>query len=328
MPIITLIDIIFNDIVYNDFFRSDQSTNPIGNEFMEIRQLRTFKAVADHLSFHKAANAIHYAQSTVSAQIMALEEDLGVHLFERLGRRIMLTQAGEDFYPYASKMLELGEAARAELTEGARLAGSLTVRVPESFCVHRLTPAVALFRKRMPNVKLRFITCAKEGLGRDLRKGVTDLAFLLAESIQSKDLAVEILGTENLVFVAAPNHPLMKFDIFETEMLAEHTLLLSRVDCSYRTILEKMLHESKCEPKMVLEFNSVAAIIACVCEGLGVTLIPEIAVGRELALADLAILPWSECEVEVAQLMIWHQDKWLSPVMNGFIDAAREILKN
>ncbi len=295
---------------------------------MEIRQLKTFKAVADHLSFHKAANAIHYAQSTVSAQIMALEEDLGIRLFERLGRRIMLTEEGENFYEYACKMLELTEAARAELTEGARLAGSLTIRVPESFCVNRLTPVVAIFRNRMPNVKLRFITCAQEGLRRDLRKGFTDLAFLLAESIQSRDLAVEILGTEHLVFVAAPDHPLMKFDKFETDMLTEHTLLLSRVDCSYRRILEQILQESKCEPKMVLEFNSVAAIIACVTAGLGVTLIPEIAVRRELELRTLATLPWSESDMEVAQLMIWHQDKWLSPIMKGFMDTAREVLKN
>ena len=295
---------------------------------MEIRQLKTFKAVADHLSFHKAADAINYAQSTVSAQIMALEEDLGIPLFERLGRHIMLTEAGENLYQYACKMLELAEAARADLIEGVRLAGSLTIRVPESFCVHRLTSAVVEFHNRMPNVKLRFITCAQEGLKRDFRKGVTDLAFLLTDSIQSKDLAVENLGTEHLVFVAAPNHPLSKIDKFEIAMLADHTLLLSRVDCSYRRILEQILQESRCEPKMVLEFNSVAAIIECVAVGLGVTLIPEIAVSRELELKNLVTLPWSESNIEVAQLMIWHQDKWISPIMKGFMDTAREVLKN
>jgi DNA-binding transcriptional LysR family regulator len=294
---------------------------------MEIRQLKTFKAVADHLSFHKAADAINYAQSTVSAQIMSLEEDLGIPLFERLGRHITLTEAGENFYQYACKMLELAETARADLIDGVRLAGSLTIRVPESFCVHRLTPAVVEFHNRMPNVKLRFITCAQEGLKRDLRKGVTDLAFLLTESIQSKDLAVENLGTEHLVFVAAANHPLSKIDQFEIDMLADHTLLLSRVDCSYRRILEQMMQELRCDPKMVLEFNSMAAIVECVAAGLGVTLIPEIAVSRELERQKLITLPWSESNIEVAQLMIWHREKWLSPIMKGFMDTAREFLK-
>jgi DNA-binding transcriptional LysR family regulator len=240
----------------------------------------------------------------------------------------MITKAGENLYQYACKMLELAEAARADLVEGVRLAGSLTIRVPESFCVHRLTPVVAEFHNRMPRVKLRFITCAQEGLKRDLRKGVTDLAFLLTESIQSKDLAIENLGTEHLVFVAATNHPLSKKDNFEIDMLADHTLLLSRVDCSYRRILEQMMQESRCEPKMVLELNSMAAIIEFVAAGLGVTLIPEIAVNRELELKNLITLPWSESNIEVAQLMIWHQDKWLSPILKGFMDTAREVLKN
>ena len=187
---------------------------------------------------------------------------------------------------------------------------------------------MAEFHNRIPNVKLRFITCAQEGLKRDLRKGVTDLAFLLIDSIQSKDLVIENLGTEYLIFVAAPNHPLSMIDKFEIDMLADHTLLLSRVDCSYRRILEQILQESRCEPKIVLEFNSVAAIIECVAAGLGVTLIPEIAVSRELALKNLVTLPWSESNIEVAQLMIWHKEKWLSPIMKGFMDTAREVLKN
>ena len=111
-------------------------------------------------------------------------------------------------------------------------------------------------------------------------------------------------------------------------MLAGHTLLLSRVDCSYRRILEQILQESRCEPKMVLEFNSVAAIIECVAAGLGVTLVPEIAVSRELELKNLVTLPWAENKIEVAQLMIWHKEKWLSPIMKGFLDTVREVLKN
>jgi len=111
-------------------------------------------------------------------------------------------------------------------------------------------------------------------------------------------------------------------------MLGNHTLLLSRVDCSYRRILEQILQELRCEPKMVLEFNSVAAIIECVAAGLGVTLLPEIAVRRELGLKTLVTLPWSEINIDVAQLMIWHKEKWLSPIMKGFMDTAREVLKN
>ena len=294
---------------------------------MEFRQLQTFKAVADYRSFHKAAKAINYAQSTVSAQIMSLETDLGVRLFERLGRSIVLTEVGEDLYRYASKMLELADTARAELSEKSHLTGSLTIRVPESFCVCRLTPVVAKFQELMPNVTLKFITCAHEGLGSDLRKGITDIAFLLAESIQSKDLTVEILGTERLVIVAASKHPLARADELKTEMLADHTLLLSKVDCSYRRILEQVFQDLRCEPKMILEFNSIAAIIACVIAGIGVTLIPEIAIKSRIESKEVVVLPWVEDQLEVAQLMIWHRDKWLTPVLKSFMDVTRDVLK-
>ena len=84
----------------------------------------------------------------------------------------------------------------------------------------------------------------------------------------------------------------------------------------------------RCEPKMIPEFNSVAAIIQNVIAGLGVTLIPAVAVNPHLKSKELVVLPWVENELEVAQLMIWHQDKWLTPVLKGFMEAAREILKS
>ena len=294
---------------------------------MEIKQLKTFKAVADHLSFHKAARAIHYAQSTVSAQIMALEDDVGVPLFERLGRQIMLTEAGENLYQYARKMVELEEAARSELLERSQVAGSLTIRVPESFCVHRLPRVVAAFHQEMPQVKLRFITCAQDGLKRDLRKGVTDLAFLLTDAVQSSDLNIEIMGTEQLVFVAAPNHPLSNRKYLDLSMLTDCTLLLSRVDCSYRQLLMQSLQAAQTKPKKMIEFNSVAAIIACVQQGLGLTLIPQVAVKNEIKTKKLIALPWSEGDFEVAQLMIWHPEKWLSPILQRFMEITRETLK-
>ncbi len=294
---------------------------------MEIKQLKTFKAVADHLSFHKAAQAIHYAQSTVSAQIIALEDDVGVPLFERLGRQIILTEAGENLYQYASKMLELEEAARAEILERSHMAGSLTIRVPESFCVHRLPRVAAAFHHELPRVKLHFTTCAQEGLKRDLRKGVTDLAFLLSEAVHSGDLNFEVLGTEQLVFVAAPGHPLSNGRSLELSRLHDQTLLLSRADCSYRRLLMQSLQAAQVKPKKMLEFSSVAAIIACVRQGLGLTLIPRVAVSRELKTGKLKVLPWSEGDFEVAQLMIWHQSKWLSPILQRFMDITRNVLR-
>ena len=110
-------------------------------------------------------------------------------------------------------------------------------------------------------------------------------------------------------------------------MLAEYTLLVSRVDCSYRQLLMQSMQAAQIKSEKILEFNSVAAIIACVRQGLGLTLIPKVAVSHEINTKKLMALPWSDGDFEVAQLMIWHRDKWLSPVLKSFMDITRNLVK-
>jgi len=292
---------------------------------MEIRQLRTFQAVAQMLSFNRAAERLHYAQSSISAQIQALEEELEVKLFDRLGRHILLTEAGERLLQYARKILDLADETKAEIVRSKEPEGALTIRVPESFCVYRLPPVVKQFRSRFPKVSLSFITCAVENLQKDLRKGITDLAFLLTESIQAADLEAEALGFEHIMLVASPGHPLAAKPEIQTRDLEGETILLSKVDCSYRRSFEQILDQGNIRPGTTLEFNSVEAIKQCVMEGIGITILPEIAAAREIAQGRLAALTWGAGEMEVALLMIWYKERWLSPTLSAFIRMARDV---
>jgi len=293
---------------------------------MEIRQLRTFQAVAQMLSFNRAAERLHYAQSSISAQIQALEEELEVKLFDRLGRRILLTEAGERLLQYAEKILDLADETRAEVAGSREPQGSLTIRTPETLGVHRLPPVIKRFRSRFPNVRLHFITCAHEGLEKDLRKGITDLAFLLTESIQSSDLEAETLGFESIRIVARPDHPLAAKQVVRTRDLEGETILLSKVDCSYRRSNQPILDQETVRPGTTLEFNSVAAIKQCVMEGVGITILPELTVAQDIAQGRWAPLAWEEEKLEVATLMIWYKDRWLSPTLSAFMDMTREVL--
>lgn len=292
---------------------------------MEIRQLRTFQTVAGLLSFNRAAEKLHYAQSSISAQIQSLESELGVQLFDRLGRRILLTEAGERLLLYAGKILDLEKETRAEVMETREPRGSLTIRIPESFGVLRLPSVVGLFNSRFPKVRLSFMTCAHEGLARDLRKGVTDLAFLLTESIQDADLESEILGFEPLKIVAGPNHPLARKKKLKTRDLEGETILLSRVDCSYRKTFQRMLDEKGVRPGSLLEFSSVEVIKQCVMQGIGITMLPEARVARDIEHGILVPLPWEADTLEMALLMIWYKDRWLSPTLKAFMEITREI---
>jgi DNA-binding transcriptional LysR family regulator len=296
---------------------------------MELRDLKTFLAVARRLSFHRAAVEVHAAQSTVSARIAALEDDLGVRLFERLGRTVRLTPAGERLRDHAAKMLDLEDEARAWVAGAGEARGSLTVRVPESLCAWRMGGMIREFRERFPLVHLCLMACTHDALEQDLRQGVRDLAFLLYDGISARDLIVEALGVERLVLVAAPGHRLAALSKIGPEDLRGETLVLSKTDCSYRRLFEALLDERGIARAAGVEFSSAAALKACVMGGLGVTLLPELAVRAEVAAGRLAILPWDEqaCgPLETAVLMLRHKDKWLAPPLAAFMELARARL--
>lgn len=290
---------------------------------MELRDLKTFASVAALLNFNQAGKALNAAQSTVSARIQALEEELGVRLFDRLGRRVLLTEAGERLLDYARKIADLEEEARAWVAGDEKARGALTVRMPESLGVHRLPAVLGVFRERFPNVRLRFISCTLDGLAKDLRKGVTDLAFLLGQECQAFDLEVECLGVERLVMVAAPMHPLAARQTVEASDLDGQTVLLSTSDCSYRRILERSLAEEGVKPVVGVEFSSVAALKRLVAAGTGFTVLPEAAARQEIEAGVFKELAWAGGELEAAVLMLRHKDKWLSPALAGFMDLAR-----
>ena len=293
---------------------------------MDIRQLRSFQTVANLLSFYKAADRLHYAQSSISAQIHSLEEELGTHLFDRLGKRVRLTETGSQLLQYANKILDMVDEAESEITGYKEPAGSLTVRIPETFGTHRLPPVIREFHSRFPKVQLNFITCAHEGLAKDLRKGITDLAFLLAESVSGSDLFVETLGFEPVVLAASPVHPLAAKRSVHTRDLAGEAILLSKVDCSYRRVFEQMLEQEEVEGTNKLEFYSVEVIKRTLMAGVGVAVLPEVTVSEEVARNRIVILPWSEGSIEVALLMIWYRDRWISPTLRAFMDTTKRVM--
>ena len=290
---------------------------------MELRDLKTFVVVARNLNFNKAAAALNTAQSTISARIAILEEELGVYLFDRMGRRVALTDAGSRLFDFAQRMIDLEDEARTSVVGDSSIGGALTVRVPESLCVHRFGGVIHTFRKRFPLVRLSFISCTLDGLEADLRQGVTDLAFVYMDAVTAPDLIVDLLGTEPLVLAAAPSHPLARKRRIGPSDLQDVPLLLSKGDCSYRRMFEGLLGEHRVVPGVGLEFQSLAVLKKCLSLDLGVSILPAIAVESETQAGHLVTLPWKGEDLETGILMIHHRKKWISPMLESFMEVAR-----
>lgn len=291
---------------------------------MELRELKTFQKVAILLSFNLAADALHYAQSTVSAQIKSLEDDLGVPLFHRLGKKISLTEAGENLLKHSQRLLAMVEETYTATTGRGMLEGSLSIRVPQTVAAYYLPDILVNFQKKHPKVQLEFRSCTAYRLLHELASGAIDLSFLMTESILSGSLEKELLGFEELVLVVQTGHPLARQGVADITCLEGQTLLIPKTDCDYPLRLKKILVEERIKPAAMPEFNSVEAIKHCIRAGLGVALLPRIAVARESEAGELAILPWPDGPFETAVFMIWHKEKWRTPSMSAFLETVRQ----
>jgi len=293
---------------------------------MELRQLMTFRTAAQTLSFSRTAARLNYAQSTVSAQIQALEAELGVLLFDRLAKQVVLTEAGQRLLGYAEKMLALAYEARSAVSEGETISGALLISAPETLCTYRLPAVLRQFRTRYPQVQLIFRPKLEAGLQRPMREGLIDVAFVMEEPFETPQLIVAPLAPEPLQLVAYPDHPLVRRPAVTFADLQDQPMILTETGCGYRRMFERALSAAGVRLPPPMEFHSVEAIKQCVMAGIGLSLLPVVAVAAEVAQGRLVPLPWVGPDFQVVTQLIWHKDKWLSPALRAFLQVARQVL--
>jgi len=289
---------------------------------MDLQRLQTFRTVATLMNFNQAAEVLHYSQSTVSAQIKTLENEIGILLFKRIGKSIQLTEAGAKMLVYADKLLAIKDEAVAEVTGRNMVSGLLTIRMPQTVAAHYLPGILCDYQPRFPGMRLDITSCAMYSLEHELRIGTVDLAFLFADTIGAKNLTGELLRIEPLAIVTHPSHPLAALKSAGFKDLEGQVLLIPKSDCGYRMVFEQALATERVTPATIIEMNSVEAIIKTIKAGIGVTIIPELAIRTDLEKGEIARVRWAE-DLETGVLMIYYQDKWRSPSLESFMDAMR-----
>jgi DNA-binding transcriptional LysR family regulator len=292
---------------------------------MELRQLRTFRIVVTTGSFTQAAALLNYAQSSVTAQIQALEKELDVLLFDRLGRNVRLTEAGRQLFSYANRLLDLADEAQAVVSGEGKTEGMISIGAPESICTYRLPKVLRHFRNQHPNIRLSFRPMLDIELFHGVKNGSLDVAFLLQEPLQANGLSVECLVNEPLLVIGASDHRLAKTPLVTPADLEGETILLTESGCGYRHLFEQAIMKDGMYSVIKLEFNSVEAIKQCVIAGLGVAFLPQIAVQQELDQGKLCALNWEKSFLVFTQ-MITNTEKWISPALESFMQCSRGLL--
>lgn len=292
---------------------------------MDIRALRTFAACARLQHFTRAAEELSYAQSTVTAQVRALEEDLGVPLFDRVGRSVVLTPAGARLQGYAQRILALvAEAHEAVAFAGDQPTGDLEISATETLSTFRLPEVLRQYQARYPDVRLYLHPADPAGLVAQVLAGRTTAAITLDRRLAHADLEVEVLATEPVLLLAPPGHPLQGRRRVTPRDLAETRLLVTELDASYGGAFLEQLAAAGVQPDRPMEFSSVAAVKQCVRAGMGLTVLPAFACEEEVAAGQLRALPF-DCPPVHVQL-VWHRHRWLPPAAAALLDLTRVLL--
>jgi DNA-binding transcriptional LysR family regulator len=290
---------------------------------MEVRQLQIFRVLAEELNFTRTAQRVNTVQSNVTAQIKALEEELGAPLFDRLGRRVTLTDAGRRFQPFAEQALAAMEQGQRAIRHGAEPSGPLRISAPESILTYRLPQVLRIFRRRFPNVDLVFVPHVGETFCAELDTGKIDFAFDMCDSPSSLSYRSTKLRTERIFLVADANHPLAGRRAVKPSDLAGQTLLLTETGCRYRAKFDRILALQNIRPGNITEFSSVEAVKECVRVGMGLAVLPAIVVAREIRSQHFKALHWAGPSLDIETHILWHKDKWVSPAMTAFLDLVQ-----
>ena len=292
---------------------------------MDFRQLNTFLTIGKLQSFTSAANELGYAQSTITTQIKTLEDELGVKLFDRIGKNISLTHEGRKLLPYAKQMIKLSSDIKNVIFHEEKPSGTLTIGAAESLCVIRLPEILKEYRRLYPDVEvsLKFGSCAD--FRHFLKDSIIDVAFSLGRKIESDDFISEIEIDEPMLLLAYPGHPLIgKESVFPSD-IEDEPLILTETGCSYRAAFENILSEYNVKSNLVLETGSVQAIKQFTMSGLGITLLPKVSVEEEVKSGKLIPLNWKGPDFGVISQVIYHKDKWISPALSAFLKLAKDF---
>jgi DNA-binding transcriptional LysR family regulator len=293
---------------------------------MDLKQLNSFITICKLQSFTQAADSLGYAQSTITTQIKLLESELGVKLFERIGKSITLTHQGKKLLPYAKQMIKLSSEIKDVLTNEDIPSGVLTIGAAESLCVLRLPEILKEYRKLYPNVEVSMKLGNCTDFRHFLRDNFIDVAFSLGTRIEANDFITEISFDEPMLLLAAPGHPLLKKKEVLPEDIAKESLILTELGCSYRAVFENILNSYNLKANVVLETGSVQAIKQFTMSGLGITLLPKVAVDEELSQGRLVPLNWAGPNFGIVSQVLYHKDKWLSPALKAFLKLSKEML--
>lgn len=316
---------------------------------MEIRNIVTFLKVAELQSFTNAARQLGYSQAAVTIQIQQLEQELGTQLFNRIGKHVDLTESGEQFIPYATKVIKAADDAKAFMHHNIEPEGELRLLSISSLSTGVLTPILMEFKELCPRVRTSLqISDYMSDLLNMVRKNDVDLLYFIDKRIDVPEWVKVAERPEPIVFVASVQNPLVsagkvtieriiKEPFIQTTQSSSYTYdleqLLKKNDAGQHTYLkdsyelEPLLAEQYANLRPFLQTGSTEVIIKLLRGNAGVSFLPQYVIQEYIDAGELAIIDTDYPAPYIWSQLVHHKNKWITPQMKIFIDLMQKHLE-
>ncbi len=287
---------------------------------MDLNALRVFLLTADYQHITRAAEELALTQPAVSRTIQRLEQQAGLPLFERQGRRIALTTAGQVVQTYARRMVALERELEESLAALRDLeTGEVIISASKTTGVYLLPPIVARFRERHPHIALQLTILNSRQVVEQVVSWRADIGLIEGDrSALPAELAVEVVARDELVLIMAPDHRWSGLPAVTPAMLAESELLLREQGSGTREVIERAFWRQGVQLVPLLTVPENETIKQLVMRGVGAAILPALVVQREVAAGDVRRVPIVGLDLHRELSLVWRADKQLSRAARAF----------
>jgi DNA-binding transcriptional LysR family regulator len=293
---------------------------------MNIHQVRIFYIAAQTLSITKTAKKLHLSQPSVSIQIKDLEDSLNIRLFDRISRKISLTDAGQVFYEYSGRIISLIEETKAVMSEfGTGDKGKIIIGAPNTIGIYILPRFLGKFKELFPKAEISLHSLNRQEATDQVLSGEIDFAFVQMIP-KHPDLKSEFFMKDELVIICSNKHKWAKLPYLTIEKIKEEPVeVIAREEGSgTRDIIDYMSRKYNIEVKIAMELTSTEAIKASVEANLGVAILSRSVVNREVREGSLSALTVKGLDAHREFFIVYNKKRKFMSMMKKFYDFMLE----
>ena len=289
---------------------------------MEIRQLQTFVQAAQLESFSKTAEMLGYSQSAITVQMRLLETELNTRLFDRMGKRVVLTPQGREFLKSANKILYEVNKASKSMNEDRELMNPLHVGTIESLCTAKFPRILSEFHSLHPRVNLQITIDSPEKLVRMMEHNELDLIYILDTPRWDENWVKVMELAEPVVFVASAASKFAGKDRLVLDDILQEPFFLTEKHANYRQALDQQLALRRQSISPVLEISDTAFIIRMLELNQGLSFLPYFAVEQDIYKHRITTLDVKDIHISMYRQIFYHKNKFRTREMEEFIRLA------